>query len=1122
MKRILIYTLECAVLLSLSAGLGSCAKDPAGADGPTGGENRFTLTFASQTTEEQTDDQAQAEAIYAGMRFAAYQPGSGTFSHEVVLKRAGNVYTGMMRIGTWGLAAVTPGNETLPLPGAGAEMTSTPMYQMPENVGSCPEIFFNSVTLPEIIENQDTKTEMALARNMSQVYVRIADKHGIVKPGTEATVSLTEVPSTISWAGTILRDKVTNKPILRTAPIVLTIPDTETWRDSLSADGNISFKMSSMDHHTVIPAHRGSDFWNADGTVNDKPIDILEHKMKISLTYTDKWDAKITIDATAVPEMPRCNGRIVYNLIPQPKSTDVVIETQLLPWNVEESQTEIVKRNLNAANCVVVAPGTAAEFSVEDVFQTWNGEHSEELGGKMDQAEQLVAEVLSGSDLITAEVVNPMGGNLMGAHCAVLVKAAKTDVTGEATVGLKLKDDNGYRWIWHVHVTKEQQAHTGGHCSWTAEASADRDWGSAAPDQQKGFGVAVTKAGTIQPTATKAVTLKTEPGAFPYKVTLVTTNGGSTKVDAATATICLWDGTQMREETELYAVPGHATDIYVQIKDATRFTGGYLRIEQCNIGGGFGTAQYVQVGTSAITMADVSVTYAGGTSNLMVPRFAVTYPGNTTVETVTSSWTAQPCDEEGNPAASDWLTLTTATADGGGSITMRAAPQTGYAKPMKMDPLVSGYDLSTQGGRTARNTANCYLVHATGTYTLPLVYGNAIKDGADNKSAYTSTATGERILTPFLNHLGVGITDPYIKNNNITLTEAKLLWQDVEGMIDPSSVSISGDNLTFRVTDNIDYGNAVLAVYDDQNPKQIAWSWHIWATDYKLGTDLKVTTYNGTTHKLLPVVLGWCPGAKYEARSQRLLLTEAGTGATVVVTVDQGAGSEMGTPPLYQWGRKDPQLPSDGTPSNTNKTWYNAAGTPSTAWNIQQLRTIQSQTKEEALNVIKKCIQMPTTFAYGTNEYFIGLDGYFSNLWAGNKETFEEIAYSTESIKTVYDPCPAGYKVPIFYAFAPFFKNGISITKKTLDVNGTWNNVEHGWYFDCTDESGAPATVFFPATGYRWATTGNPNEVCVDGSTWSADSEGTSGYNLVSSIGGIRLQNTAARSNGITVRPEKE
>ena len=1097
--------------LSLSAGLGGCAKDPVGAEGPTGGENRFTLTFAGRTTAALPAD--QTETVYAGMRFAAYRSpytqsgnlsGAGTFSHEVILKRDGNVYTGMMRTGNWGLAAVSPRSDLLPLPGAGADMTETPMYRMPADATTCPEIFFGSVTLPEIEADKDAKADMSLARNMSQVYVRILDKDSIVNASKPITVQLTEVPSTVSWAGNILPNTTT--PELRKAPIVLTIPDTETWRDSLSTDNKPLFKMSSM-NHTVIPAHRGSDFWKDDGTMNDNPTDILEHKMKIALTYTDRWGAEQIIEAKAVPEVPRCNGRIVYNLIPVPKSSDVEIVTELLPWNVEDTQTETVKRKLNAANCVVVAPGRAAEFSVEDVFQTWNLEHNAELGGKMDQAAQLVAEVISGSDLISAEVVNPMGNGATGAHHSVRVKAANPNITGEATVGLKLQGDQGYRWIWHVHVTSDQQAHTDGHCPWTAAATDGRDWGSAAPDQQKGFGVVVTKAGTTTSPASKVVTLKTEPGALPYKVTLVTTNGGSTKVDAAVATICLWNGTQMKAETELYAVPGHATDICVKINNTTGFTGGYLKIEQCKLDGNFAEAQYVQVGTGTTTTSDVSVTYAGGTSNLTVPRLAVTYPDNTT-ENVTGTWTAQPCDENGNPAASDWVTVN------GLSVTAQA--QKGLTEHMKVYLPVSGYDLSTRGGQTAVNTANCYLVHAPGTYTLPLVYGNAIKDGTTNAAAYTSTAaTSNNILNPFINHLGIDITDPYIKNHNITLTEAKLLWQDVDGMIDASSVSISGDNLTFRVTNSIDYGNAVLAVYDDQNPKQIAWSWHIWATDYEMGTDLVVT--NGT-HKIWPIHLGWCPGPEYEARSQRLLLTEAGTGATVIVTVDQAAYKGLGNHPYYQWGRKDPQLPSDGT-TNTNKTWYNEMGTPSTVWDYRQLRTSTSQ---DAKEVIQACIQNPMTFSHGasTDAGFNSLDkldGRYSNLWAANCPLYPNggtAGYQSESTKTVYDPCPAGYKVPVGYAISPL-----------ITSIGTWSTNPAGRYFDCTDESGNPATVFFPASGYRSARTGVLGEVGSEGDAWMVETkEERNGYNMVfqSTDASIKLQDNAARSNGIPVRPEKE
>ena len=1039
--------------LSLSAGLGGCAKDPVGADGPTGGENRFTLTFAGQTAATLTVD--QIETVYAGMRFVAYQSpdkqpgnlsGAGTFSHEVILKRDRNIYTGMMRTGNWGLAAVSPRSDLLPLPGAGADMTETAMYRMPEDATSCPEIFFGSVTLPEIVADQDAKADMSLARNMSQVYVRIADKDDIVDRSKSVTVRLHEVPSTVSWAGNILPDET--NPTLRTAPIVLTIPADEQWRDSLSTDGT-SFKISSMNHHTIIPAHRGNDFWKDDGTMNDNPTDILEHKMKISLTYTDRWGKEQTIEAKAVPEVPRCNGRIVYNLIPVPQSTDVVIVTELLPWNVEDTQTETVKRKLNAANCVVVAPGRATEFSVEDVFQTWNLEHNAELGGKMDQNTQLIAEVLSGSDLISAEVVNPMGNGATGAHHSVRVKAANPNVTGEATVGLKLQGDQGYRWIWHVHVTKDPQAHTDGHCPWTAEASADRDWGSAAPDRQKGFIAVVTQGTSSLSTTSKVVTLKTEPGALPYKVTLVATaDAAAGEMDPAVATACLWDKTQMqKEDAELYAVPGHATDIYVKIMDNAAFTGGYLRIEQCKLDGTLGEAQYVQVGKGTMTVSGVSVTYAGGNATLTVPNLSVTYPDGSR-ETITSRWSAQPCDEEGNHAVSDWLTLTTSEANGGGSLAMTAQPQRNSTERMKVGSSVMNYDLSKQKNGKV-NTANCYLVHAPGTYSFPLVYGNAIKDGQTNTSAYTSTASGN-VLTPFINHTGAGIANPYIKDNNITLTEAKLLWQDVEGMIDESSVKIDGNNLTFRVTNSIDYGNAVLAVFD--NAGTIAWSWHIWATDYDPyaagGTKtVQNRTAPNTTYDFMTQNLGWCPGPKYEARSQHLLLTEAGTGADIVVTVEQTAYTDPGNNTYYQWGRKDPM---PGAVLGNNNTYVNKTTYGPTEYIWPSTSNTPGSTRTFASTDIAEYIKNPYKFCT-TN----GMDSQYYNLWSANNSA--NVVNTEPVVKTIYDPCPAGFCTPPSGAFTGF--TGTSGN----NVSGAWDN---GWNFFCgLDKTGE--TIYFPALGAR-------------------------------------------------------
>ena len=68
---------------------------------------------------------------------------------------------------------------------------------------------------------------------------------------------------------------------------------------------------------------------------------------------------------------------------------------------------------------------------------------------------------------------------------------------------------------------------------------------------------------------------------------------------------------------------------------------------------------------------------------------------------------------------------------------------------------VSNLDLSmvdnAGNSRTSRTTANCYLVHAPGTYKIPLVYGNAIKNGAVNTEAFNPTGTsGTYFLKPFI------------------------------------------------------------------------------------------------------------------------------------------------------------------------------------------------------------------------------------------------------------------------------------------------------------------------------------------------------------------------------------
>ena len=125
----------------------------------------------------------------------------------------------------------------------------------------------------------------------------------------------------------------------------------------------------------------------------------------------------------------------------------------------------------------------------------------------------------------------------------------------------------------------------------------------------------------------------------------------------------------------------------------------------------------------------------------------------------------------------DFITLTTQENNGGTeakTYTATFAPQVKTlgdtsAEILKAREIKNDLDLSyvdVKGNTmTQQSTANCYVIHNPGTYKFPTVYGNSIKNGADNKSAYTSTKSGSNILSPFLGAHGP-ITKPQIDGIN--------------------------------------------------------------------------------------------------------------------------------------------------------------------------------------------------------------------------------------------------------------------------------------------------------------------------------------------------------------------
>ena len=446
----------------------------------------------------------------------------------------------------------------------------------------------------------------------------------------------------------------------------------------------------------------------------------------------------------------------------------------------------------------------------------------------------------------------------------------------------------------------------------------------------------------------------------------------------------------------------------------------------------------------------------------------------------------------GSSSKPAWLTVTANVVDGEPTefeVSSTPASASSYrtysdgassaeAATLKANTAASNVDLSLVNNdgsaRTdGRTTANCYLVHASGTYKIPLVYGNAIKNGSTNRSAYYTTTSSSDIRTNFVNHNDASIytgndeSDPWIKNHSITVAGAKLIWQDVQGMI--SSVGIDGDYLTFTVDENnIAPGNAVIAATTGAGGTgDVVWSWHIWVTTETLANTTRVAT-GSHNYDLAPVNVGWISSTVRTYTGNTCRVQAYSNGVTLTFDVTQASGSMpiSGYHPYYQWGRKDAELPSTGT-GNTNHAGYTIDGSFSFSY-LQSNVSIGTTIKNPGIHYY-------STSTYGPyNEYKYNYWDMENTALDNSNSTSRAVA----TVKTVYDPCPPDFCVPTSNCFYYIYSNYSSYFTWTSSPAGrTWKM--------------SGANVFFPASGYRSLSNGTLNDVGSGGYYWTATPSGT-------------------------------
>ena len=332
-----------------------------------------------------------------------------------------------------------------------------------------------------------------------------------------------------------------------------------------------------------------------------------------------------------------------------------------------------------------------------------------------------------------------------------------------------------------------------------------------------------------------------------------------------------------------------------------------------------------------------------------------------------------------------------------------------------------------------------------------------------------------------------------------TPASAVLVWQTSKNLL--GTVMLDGDHISFVTTADADdatkinEGNALVAVKDaDDNT---LWSWHLWLTDYNPEID-NVTNTDGS------VMMDRNLGAK-------------------------GVGSEdiyeaYGL--FYQWGRKEPFLPSPAEyvamPTHSYDENYDLTETEEEynriqaeieanriKVNINNPQTGDGEYEWEyvgypapvALNApgnITYAVEHPTTFLGCRTDIAIGeyvFDWYMQQdlmntsgvMMQSDSQLWGDAEKGTE-YKTIFDPCPPGYCVPPRGAFGE-----IPVEYACSYVSDEWTKEEYGWRW--TGGNGD----FFPAVG-NYDVSGLMGETSERMLYWTAESFGTSGFGKAATL----------------------
>ncbi len=446
-----------------------------------------------------------------------------------------------------------------------------------------------------------------------------------------------------------------------------------------------------------------------------------------------------------------------------------------------------------------------------------------------------------------------------------------------------------------------------------------------------------------------------------------------------------------------------------------------------------------------------------------------------------------------------------------------------------------------------------------------------------NANCYLIAGTGNNSCT-------VDVTrhkaSAFYEKNDAEATEApqaayaKVIWYET-AMGEPSingegaKAAITGNEFTVTLADATKFGNALIGIYESETSETPLWSYHIWhpeddptlavdPTNYK-AMKLYENTYSGS-YTVMPMPLG---------------------ATNVVVADDTDEEKIKGAGLWYQWGRKDPLGRLNDTWDATNRSvtvpvenlsnstsYFSSLGDGvnnsttvvaelTSAGYVKEGELVISKDEVEIEGVktsanrymLQWAIKNPTKFISGVSDFYsVNWSGpKDNNLWGSS--TGYNYPHQSQTYKSAFDPCPAGYRVPpmdlwLNFVVDEFIGNAHS-SKYYYNVKGSGHGAtdvgfcNKGFVFyykgmgtiafnadgiavEYTEPNNGE-TDFYICGGMRSYKSGEISGTGLYGTYWNNTVSGEQGARLIySENGGLWALSGDPRSGGFSVRCVKE